>query len=322
MSKNDEKNLNSAMSTKYESTENSIRYPLVTYVIPCFNHQDFVGDAIRSLLKQTYEQIELIIIDDGSTDKSLCEIKKLKNDCEKRFIRFKIISRRNMGLVYSLNEGLRWARGDFFSMLASDDLLYPHKTQTMVDCLNAAGEHTAVAYGAMDVIDENGKIIRKFVGRPGFYNFKDVILKKCPYATPTQMVRIKPLRKIGGFNRNLRFEDWAMVLALAADGNKIFVCSDVVSQYRRHSNNISKMLIENHTYRLKVLDLYKSSAFYEKAKARVLSGHATEIATSNRSKALESLSNAVKTYPLILFDAKFKRGLLSTIKSYVRQLKW
>lgn len=310
------------LRSRYDSAGNISSFPLVTYVVPCFNHQAFVGDAIRSLLNQTYNQIELVIINDGSSDGSLDEIEKLIGACEKRFTRFKVISRKNMGLVHSLNEGLEWARGDFFAMLASDDLLYPHKTQKMVDCLNAAGQHTAVAYGAMDVIDEKGRIIRKLSGKPGFYNFKDVILKKCPYATPTQMVRVKSLRKIGGFNKNLRFEDWAMVLALTADGNKIFICTDVVAQYRRHSSNISKMLVENHVYRLEVLDLYKDSAFYAKAKARVLSGHATEIAPINLAKALVSLINSVKIYPLILFDVKFRRGLLSMLKSYMRQFKW
>ena len=99
---------------------NQSNQPLVSVVIPCYNHESFVQDSIQSVIDQTYQNIELIIIDDGSKDGSVEKIKEMIPACQERFIRFEFRHRPNKGLSATLNEALEWCEGEFFSPLASD----------------------------------------------------------------------------------------------------------------------------------------------------------------------------------------------------------
>lgn len=80
--------------------------PLVSVVIPCYNHENYVQECIKSAIEQDYENIELIIIDDGSKDESVNKIQELVPGCEKRFCRFEFRTRPNKGLCKTLNEAL------------------------------------------------------------------------------------------------------------------------------------------------------------------------------------------------------------------------
>lgn len=104
---------------------NQSNQPLVSVVIPCYNHEIFVQNSIQSVIDQSYQYIELIIIDDGSKDGSVEKIKEMIPTCQKRFIRFEFRHRPNKGLSATLNEALEWCEGKYFSILASDD--YYHK---------------------------------------------------------------------------------------------------------------------------------------------------------------------------------------------------
>ena len=99
-----------------------IENPLVSVVIPCYNHEKFVQDCIQSVIDQTYPNIELIIIDDGSKDGSVEKIQEMIVACEQRFTRFEFRHRQNKGLSATLNEALEWCNGVYLSAIASDIL--------------------------------------------------------------------------------------------------------------------------------------------------------------------------------------------------------
>ena len=143
-------------------------------------------------------------------------------------------------------------------------------------------------------------------------------MKKAPYSAPTQIIRTAELRLIGGYDENLLFEDWAILLALTKNGKKIEVIDEVVSLYRRHSSNISKQIINNHLYRLQVLNNYKDHKLYPRACARVLAGHASEIAGTSYKDAFASLRLALKKYKPIISDKKFIRGTADMLKSFIK----
>lgn len=82
--------------------------PLVSIVIPCYNHEKYVQESIQSVIEQDYDNIELIIIDDGSSDNSVTKIKEMIQVCQKRFKRFEFRHRPNKGLCATLNEALAW----------------------------------------------------------------------------------------------------------------------------------------------------------------------------------------------------------------------
>lgn len=134
--------------------------PLVTAVIPVYNHEKYVVESIRSILNQTYQNIELIVLNDGSKDRSHEMILPLVEECQRRFVRFEYINRENIGLTATLNQALAWATGVYFSALASDDVALPEKFEVLVDALEAKGPTYAAAFGNAWIIDDAGQRVR------------------------------------------------------------------------------------------------------------------------------------------------------------------
>ena len=129
--------------------------PLVSVVIPCYNHEKFVQDSIQSVIDQTYENIELIVIDDGSTDSSVQKIQEMVTICQQRFSRFELRYRKNKGLTATLNEALRWIEGEYYIAIASDDLMVSSRIVRQVEILNQNSEYYACS-GSQLKIDDYG----------------------------------------------------------------------------------------------------------------------------------------------------------------------
>ena len=109
--------------------------PLVSVVVPCYNHERYVKECIQSIIDQSYKNIELIVIDDGSKDASVAVIEGLRGACEERFTRFEFSARENRGLCNTLNQALDWCQGEYFAAIASDDQWLPFKTEKQVEYL-------------------------------------------------------------------------------------------------------------------------------------------------------------------------------------------
>ena len=107
--------------------------PTVSVVMTVFNTQAYVGEAVESVLAQTFSDFELIIIDDGSTDRSTAML----NEYAKRDQRIRLTSRANTGIVAAANEGIGLARGRYLARMDSDDVCLPHRFETQVRYLNA-----------------------------------------------------------------------------------------------------------------------------------------------------------------------------------------
>lgn len=101
----------------------------ITVLMSVYNSQDYLKEAIKSILSQTYKNFEFLIINDGSTDDSLKIIKSFKDK------RIRVITRENKGLVYSLNEGIRLARGEYIARQDSDDISLPHRLKKEIEFL-------------------------------------------------------------------------------------------------------------------------------------------------------------------------------------------
>jgi alpha-1,3-rhamnosyltransferase len=98
---------------------------LISVIIPAYNHEMYIGETIRSLIIQSYENVELIILNDGSRDNTNQVIRDIRLECEKRFVDFKYINKDNEGIIKTLNKGLSLAGGKFIYIIASDDSAEP-----------------------------------------------------------------------------------------------------------------------------------------------------------------------------------------------------
>ncbi len=126
----------------------------VSVVIPVYNSEKFLKQSIESVINQTYDNKEIITVDDGSTDSSEEILKQYSG-------KIKVISQENKGLASALNTGIKVITGKWFKWFSPDDILYPHALEILVTELKNLPENTII-YSNWDLIDENGKKLRSF----------------------------------------------------------------------------------------------------------------------------------------------------------------
>src|SRR3990167_692982 len=133
-----------------------IKQPLVSVIMPTYNHAQFIGEAIDSVLNQTYKNLELIIIDNYSEDNTEEIVKSFNNQ------RIKYVKFRNNGvIVASRNVGMKMAKGKYFAFLDSDDLWLPNKLEKQIPLFERDGK-VGLVYSDIILFNEKGKEKRSF----------------------------------------------------------------------------------------------------------------------------------------------------------------
>ena len=122
----------------------------VSVVIPSYNHEKFISEAIQSVLDQTFQDFEIIITDDGSSDKTVEKIKKF-NDPRIKLFQLDY----NQGFYFAFKKCLEESCGDYIAMLSSDDIFLPDKLEKQVKILDENDKYAAV-FGFAQIIDETG----------------------------------------------------------------------------------------------------------------------------------------------------------------------
>lgn len=286
-------------------------FPLVSIVIPCYNHEDFVQDCIESIIKQTYQNIELIIIDDGSRDSSVDKIRQLISKCEHRFVRFEFRNRDNKGLSNTLNEALKWCQGKYYSPIASDDIMLENKTQIQVDFLEENRNVVAV-FGGVELIDNNNHKIDKWLKKDKNYHFEQIFMHEHDLPAPTAMMRLDIVKKVGGYPQDLVIEDWYMWLKLSKIGD-IYYMSKILCLYRRHDNNLSKNIKKICDGRIEVLNNFKNDVGYNKALTNILYINLKNTIKDSPTKSIRLLVFFILKHPMY-----FVKGI---VRDILRRLK-
>jgi len=264
--------------------------PLVSIVIPCYDHSEYVQQAIQSIIDQDYDNIELIIIDDGSSDKSVEKIQEMISACEQSFTRFEFRYRPNKGLCATLNEALEWCEGEFFSPLASDDIALPHKTSFLVDKIKDSS-HAAV-FGLAEQFSNGEKVLKK-LGKGGSHHFKDLMFQKSIPAAPAGMLRTASLCKVDGYADDVKLEDWYMWLLLTSNNETLVSFNEIVVLYRSHERNTVKDVEGMYIKRFEVLNKFKKHTEY------------AEAVTTNYLISARALSVYKTVFPIkLLFKAR------------------
>jgi alpha-1,3-rhamnosyltransferase len=281
--------------------------PLVSVCIPVFNHSDFVAECIESVIAQSYSNIELIIIDDGSTDSSCAIVERYIDACKARFQRFKFISRPNVGVSETLNEGLRWAEGKYYCGLASDDVMFADKTSVLVEYLEH-NPNTVAAFGSICLIDEKSKKIGMRTAN-AIYSFKDIFLLRAELPAPAALIRRNELNNVGGFDRNTKVEDWDIWLKLSIGRvAAIAVVPDLLAGYRIHSSNTWKQLDAMHVEKLKIVEQYSEHECYAQARIVVECALFRDLSIARKKESLRVLLSIALT-PRAYKELRFYQGL-------------
>ena len=226
------------IATEFEEETKQIFYGVpasVSVVVPSYNHAQFIETTLRSIIKQTLRPVELIVIDDGSSDNSAAVIERVLDDCP---FPSELVARNNRGLSATLNEGFRRTGGEYFAYLGSDDLWLPDFLKARVSLLESRAD-AVLAYGHAYFIDEQNAIIDSTAdwARYADGNVREMLLQTTAPMSPTVLYRREALEQ-QGWNEDSKLEDYDLYLRLSVEGEFAFDAR-ILSAWRRHSSNVS-----------------------------------------------------------------------------------
>jgi glycosyltransferase involved in cell wall biosynthesis len=215
---------------------NDLKRGRVSVIVPTYNRADLLSQTIESILEQSYSDVEIVVIDDGSVDRTDVVLAGYDG-------RIKLKKQPNAGLSAARNEGLRLCSGEFIVFLDSDDLLLPGKIESQVGYLRTH-ESVDVVYSDGYIMKQDGTLhpLDPFVVRfppERWTDLAELLLSRNLFAVHTAMVRRHALPVDGPFDTELRaLEDWDLWLRLALKGVTFSYQDEKTVVYRRHSGNM------------------------------------------------------------------------------------
>lgn len=212
--------------------------PLVTVIIPNYNYARYLPACLRGVIEQTYQELEIIVVDDGSTDESLMVANEFAD-------KIKIVSQPHLGVNTARNNGLSHASGKYVAFCDSDDVWLPEKIEKQLLFMQSKPSYGLVYCGIQVVTDElifiknqnaiySGDCSQTFLKKPGHA----VVL----LGASTALMDVKLVRDVNGFNEFLKGpgEDWDFFRRISKTTLFHFIDEPLV-RYRQHNSSASKV---------------------------------------------------------------------------------
>lgn len=219
--------------------------PNVSVIIPAYNAEAFIADTIQSVLAQTYQDFEIIVVDDGSTDGTLAALDAFNG-------RVRVHSQRNSGVATARNAGAGLATGTFIAFLDADDLWLPHKLEQQLYHSTAPMTFTdRFNIGARGELPELQSDVTAMHGGDVFVP----LLREGNFITNTSvMMRRALFEKMGGFYTGLNgTEDWDLWIRVA-ESHEIGFIPEPLVRYRFHTGGISRNFVKMGRERIQVIE--------------------------------------------------------------------
>src|SRR5260370_882906 len=207
--------------------------PTVSVIMPVYNSERYLDEAVESILRQTFSDFEFIITDDGSTDSSLARLRRYSE----RDPRIRLNSRPNTGYVQALIEAVPLAKGKYIARMDADDISLPERFERQVRFLEQNPEYAVVGSKVL-LIDSDGAPL-KYMGERQQHEDIDAAHMRGEGGAiihPSAMLRTEAMRAIGSY-RLLKDEDLDLFLRLAEYG-KVANLPDVLLHYRQHPKSV------------------------------------------------------------------------------------
>lgn len=207
---------------------------LVSVIVPVYNRAELVGATLESILAQTYRNIEIIAVNDGSTDSSL---KVLKAYADKYPEKVKVIDQQNTGQVRARNNGIQHAQGEFIAFLDSDDTWAAEKLELQIPLFNP---ETGLVYCGINEVDQHNSIIRTVPCEAGIRgSIHSKLLVRNRMTGGSVVVSRTALESVGVFDESLQAaENWDLWIRIARDFKVNYINKPLVN-YLKHSGNLS-----------------------------------------------------------------------------------
>jgi len=212
--------------------------PRISVLMPCFNHGAFIGEAIDSVLAQTFHDFEIIVVDDGSTDLLTKDtLSKLTTP------RTTVLKTSNQGLPAARNHAARQASGGLFCALDADDKLAPTWFEKAVSLLDARPDVSFVSHWLETFGDEH------WTWKPEHCDLPALLARNT--VNGAAVVRRQAFEAVGGYDASMRegCEDWDFWLRLVERGFEGAIVPEVLFYYRRRSDSMSREMLDDERYR-------------------------------------------------------------------------
>lgn len=288
--------------------------PLVSIVIPSYNHARYLAAAIDSVLAQDYPCVELIVIDDGSTDGSAAVLERYRG-------RFHWEVQENQGQAATMNRGWRVSGGDILAYLSADDVLAPRAVTASVETLQRHPD-AVLAYCDFNLLDPQGAVIRR-VRAPDF-DYREMVAGLVCHPGPGAFFRRSAFETAGAWGAQYRqYGDYEFWLRIALEGGFVRV-PEVLASFRVHpgSQSFSPTAHAAAEEPVRIMEAYFANPRLPPGAAGLraeslstahLHSARLHVRTGNYAGALEAARRAVSLYPRNLFAWRTLRLAFNTL---------
>ena len=212
--------------------------PLVSVICLCYNHERFVRESLESVLKQSYENIELIVVDDASTDGSVEVIRSVIGNRDVQFLSLK----ENVGNTKAFNRAFRQCSGKYIIDLAADDVFFPERISKQMGFFENCSDRVGVIYSDVAYIDEKGQSIENHFASGKYQaHVGDVyehLIKEYFIPPPSMMIRRRVLDELNGYDESLAYEDFDFWIRSSRNWDYQFQ-PEVLTKVRKVSGSLS-----------------------------------------------------------------------------------
>ncbi len=233
-------------------------HPLVSVVIPAYNAAEFLAETLQSVLAQTYRHLEVIVVDDGSTDTTATIAQQFVT----QDARVRLVSQANAGVAAARNKGIAHVRGSLIAPLDADDVWHCDNLRRQVDCLRHQDESVGVVYSWSLDIDEQSQLTGGLhVSKAEGHVYKLLICHNFLGNASSSLIRRQCLEAIQGYSQTMRSqgaqgcEDWDLYLRLA-ERYEFRVVPEFLVGYRKNTRSMSanlKQMAKSHDVMLRSL---------------------------------------------------------------------
>ena len=300
--------------------------PKVSIIIPAYNAESTIKCTIRSVHKQTYRDYELIIIDDGSTDRTVEIVREIADD------RLKLFSYKNAGLPTARNRGIQQATGEYIAFLDADDLWTRDKLEKQVAVLETNPE-VGVVYSQTYCIDSQSNFL--YYCNPVCFAgdvLKELFLTNFLHNGSNPLIRQQAIATVGKFDSSLNSsEDWDYYLRLAAL-YPFAVVPKYQVLYRQTENNMSSNVARvkqaSYTVLERAYQKHPQLQRYRRQSLSILHLYCAELYLRNskykaqdKSKAFTNILLSIRLYPQSIFKIDTQRILIKLLPVNILSLK-
>jgi glycosyltransferase involved in cell wall biosynthesis len=222
--------------------------PLVSVIMPAFNAEKYIAEAMHSILNQTYTNIELIVFDDGSSDQTRHVINQLLDD---RII--KVLSDQNRGVVYARNAMIDLAKGKYIALMDADDISDPSRIEKQVNSLEA-GE-CDLCGSAHWSLNEDLNVRKKSKDKFSDADLRALLAVYCSLCNSTVTARAEMFKRFKYDTSILTSEDYYLWVQMAAAGYRFMNLKERLVTYRLYSAQTSSVHLEK--FKLSTIEVQK-----------------------------------------------------------------